>query len=401
MYDAIVAGAGPAGNLAAFRLSAMGHRVVVLDRRHVIGDKLCTGIIGAECARRFPPDQAHIHRETCGATFVSPSGKRYPITRSEPQAFVIDRVAYVDSVARDAIGAGATYKLGVEVTGIDVSGQGVVVQTSGESGQERHQAQVLVIASGFGSNLLSKVGLRAGGPRDYMLGSQAEVAVEGLKDTEVYLGQEVAPGSFGWLVPNGNSRALVGVVSRGKLNGHMGRLLSSLQRDGRIGRVTKEPTRWGIPLKPLPKTYADRVLVVGDAAGLAKPTTGGGIYYALLSGEMAAETVDDALSAEDYSARRLKRYERKWRATFGRELRVGYYARVLYEAMGDAQIERLLDRFASREVQDELLNSGDFSFDWHSRVILKSVSHKDLRPLITSFGPIVTGLLLRLIRPGS
>ena len=181
----------------------------------------------------------------------------------------------------------------------------------------------------------------------------------------------------------------------------MGRLLSSLQRDGRIGSVTKEPTRWGIPLKPLPKTYEDRVLVVGDAAGLAKPTTGGGIYYALLSGEMAAETVDDALSAEDYSARRLKRYEQTWRATFGRELRVGYYARVLYEAMGDAQIERLLDRFASREVQDELLNSGDFSFDWHSRVILKSASHKDLRPLITSFGPIVTRLLLRLIRPGS
>ena len=122
----------------------------------------------------------------------------------------------------------------------------------------------------------------------------------------------------------------------------MDSLLSSLRRAGRVRSVLKEPRRWGIPIKPLAKTYGDRVLVVGDAAGFVKPTTGGGIYYALLSGEAAAEAAHGAIAAGDYSARRMKLFEDSWRDTFGRELRIGYYARRMYEALGDSQIERLL-----------------------------------------------------------
>ena len=393
MHDVIVIGAGPAGNIAALRLSTQGYRVQVLDWRRNIGDKLCTGIIGVECAERFPPEDEHVISEAKSATLVSPVGTRHRIVREKTQALIINRVAYVHALARRAKEAGAAYALGPKVANIEISNEGVSVLTTGPEGRSRHRANMVIIASGFGTPLLEMVGLQNGRHRDFMVGSQAQVEVDGLEDTEVYLGREIAPGSFGWLVPISDSSALIGIVARGGLNGHMGRFVSSLQKSGKVRDVIKEPSRWGLPLRPLSKTFGDRVLVVGDAAGLVKPTTGGGIYYALLSGEIAAATAGEALADDDFSARRLKGYETEWRAVFGRDLRIGYGARLLYEAMGDRQLERLLSAFASQEVQGDLIDSREFSFDWHGGVILRALRHRDLGPLIESFGPIAARIL--------
>ena len=302
----------------------------------------------------------------------------------------------MESIARNAMDAGSDYELGSRVTNIEHSKRGISVSTSGDAGQRRFEAQIAIIASGFGSPLLRMVGLKDRGNRDFMVGAQAEVDVNGLEDTEVYLGERIAPGSFGWLVPLSGSRALIGIMASRGLNGQMGRFISDLHSDGRVREVIKEPRQWGIPLKPLPRTYCDRILVVGDAAGLAKPTTGGGIYYGLLSGELAANAAHEAFIAGDFTATQLRRYQKRWRGVFGRELRVGYYTRSLYEAMDDDQVERLVS--LSCGVQDELVNSQDFSFDWHSKVLLKAVRHGELLPLIRSFGPLVSSTLARLVR---
>ena len=396
MHDVIVVGAGPAGSIAASTLAQAGHGVVCLDWRTNLGDKLCTGIIGAECRKRFPPLDEHIHRGEKAVTIVSPNGRRYNIARDETQGFIIDRVAYVASLAQNASEAGAEFDLGRRVTSIEVAGDGVTVLASGAGGHTSHRARLLIIASGFGSPLLGMVGLRDNGNQPHMVGSQAEVIANDLEDTEVYLGQAIAPGSFGWLVPVAGSRALVGLVSRQGLNGHMDRFISTLQQDGKVGEIVKQPKRWGIPLKPLARTYADRVLVAGDAAGMAKPTTGGGIYYALLSGELAAETAGEALAADDLSARQLRVYEKRWKALFGKEMRVGYMARMLFESLGDSQLDRLLDTLVSCESRDGII-SGEFSFDWHSKLILRAINHRDLGGLIRSFGPAVVPFLSKMV----
>ena len=286
--------------------------------------------------------------------------------------------------------AGADYRQGPRVADIDISPSGATVSMAGPGGMNRERAQVVILACGFGSRLLRSVGLLDGRRRDYLVGAQADVLVDGLEETEVYLGERIAPGSFGWLVPLSDSRALVGLISRQRLNGHVGRFLATLRMDGKVEQVVRRPRRWGIPLKPLTRTYGDRVIAVGDAAGLVKPTTGGGIYYALLSGEVAAEAVDEAFIGGDFSAGKLKNYQKRWKALFGREVSVGYYARTLYEALGDERIESLLSVFSSCGVQEELINSGEFSFDWHSKVILKALGHRRLGSLIRSFGPVAT-----------
>ena len=165
-----------------------------------------------------------------------------------------------------------------------------------------------------------------------------------------------------------------------------------------MGDVVTEPRKWGIPLKPLNKTYADRVLVVGDAAGFAKPTTGGGIYYAIRSGEIAAVVANEAFVDGDFSSKLLKRYQSRWKGVMGRELSIGYYARMLYEALGDRRLEYLLSASSEWGIQDELINSREFSFDWHSRIIRTAVSHRTLGAVIKSFGPMVTPFLSTLVR---
>ena len=397
MYDAIVVGAGPAGNIAALRLSQQGHRVAVVDWRHDIGDKLCTGIVGIECVKRFPPDDRHVIREAKSATIVSPSGRRYHVEREEPQAFIIDRVAYVRALARRAADVGAEFILGSRVNQVDVTDRAVTVSAGDSSSLS---ARLLLLTSGFGSPLVKAAGLQNGKNGDYMAGVQAEVVVNdgAVEDAEVYLGKRVAPGSFGWLVPLDGSRALAGIISRQKLNGHMDDFLSGLRAQGRVWEMTKGPSNWGVPIRPAQRTYADRVLVAGDAAGHVKPTTGGGIYYALLSGELAGEAAAGALECGDLSAGRLRLYERRWKSLFGRELTIGHYARLFYESLEDEQIDRLMAEIWDSGLKDELIDPPDFSFDWHGGVILKALKHRRLGAVLRSFGPVAGQFLSRLAR---
>ena len=398
LRDAIVIGAGPAGNIAASELASKGWDVAVVDWRENLGEKLCTGIVGMECHERFPVRPEHVYRHARSAAVFSPSGIEYPVVADRTTALIVDRAAYIRSMADTAIGEGAEYILGRRVSKIECSGSGISVETVAEGPISRIDAKMAIVTSGFGTPLLRMVGLRAGKKTDHMVGNQTEVRAEGLAGTEVYTGDHIAPESFGWLVPLDGSRALVGIMSRHKLNGHLQHFQEFLTAKGKISEPNPAAKSWGIPLKPVSKTYGDRVLVAGDAAGFAKPTTGGGIYYALISGQMAGRAAVEALENERFSASDLKGYESQWKQGIGKEFRVGYYARMLFESMSDEQLERLMSLFLSDGMLQDLVLSPDFSFDWHSGIITKTVRHGDLTPVIRSFGPIVAPFLARLLR---
>ena len=163
MHDVIVIGAGPAGNMAALHLARAGKSVAVLDMREAIGDKLCTGIIGNECARLFPPKPEHIHSAARSVTIVSPSGVRRRIRRAKPHAYIVDRVAYVRSVADEARRQGADYTLGARVSDIRVGADDVQVTANRPNGAAplRLQSRMAIVAAGFGTPLLRRAGVGA------------------------------------------------------------------------------------------------------------------------------------------------------------------------------------------------------------------------------------------------
>ncbi len=388
MDDVIVVGAGPAGNGAALGLASRGLSVTVIDSRRVIGDKLCTGILGSECLRRFPIDPALVYRHASTARVVAPQGPTLRFDAAAPQASVVDRVAYVDSFARQAQAAGARYHLGQRVGGAQVEPDGVTVTT----GDGSYRARCLVLAAGFGSPLSRQLGL--GSVPDFVVGAQATVSTRDVGDVEVHLGQQVAPGFFSWLVPTRPGQALVGLLARQQAQERLGGFLETLRRQGKITGVARAPACWGIPLRPLKRTYRDRVVVVGDAAGQVKPITGGGIYYSLMAGELAASVLGDALAQDDLSAARLSQYQDRWQALLSSELDVGYSARRLYELLSDQQISFLLRQVGANGFRTQLAE-GSISFDWHGRVISRLLGHPALAGALHLLSP----LLCRLAPP--
>ena len=150
-----------------------------------------------------------------------------------------------------------------------------------------------------------------------------------------------------------------------------------------------KPVCWGIPLRPLRKTYADRVLVVGDAAGQVKPTTGGGIFYSLLASEIATDALDQALAEDDLSANRLGSYQKEWKRLLSKELEVGYSARRVFEFLGDGHISSLINQASANGFVAELTNSPDVSFDWHSSMIGKIMGHPTLGGVLSLVNPLL------------
>jgi flavin-dependent dehydrogenase len=233
--------------------------------------------------------------------------------------------------------------------------------------------KVVVIACGFNPGFLERAGL--GTYKDFTMGAQGEVEAPGLEEVEVYFG-DVAPGFFAWLVPMTPRRARAGLLSRENPGRYLKKWLAELAGSGKIASADVRISYGGIPLRPLPRTYGERLIAVGDAAGQVKPTSGGGIYYGLLCADIAADTLHEALQDGDLSAGRLARYERGWRKKLGRELRTGYWFRKIFERLSNRQIDGIFRIIKAGGIDEALLKAEDVSFDWHGRTIMKLLKYR-------------------------
>ena len=377
MYDVLVIGGGPVGSYAALVLAGKGHKVVLLERNPHLGEKTCcTGIIGRECVDAFDIKDDVILRQVNSASLFSPSGKVLRVWREEPQACILDRSAFDISMAKRAQNEGVEYILGTTVSDIEIVNNGVRVKASCKGKETILETSAVVIASGFGSGLSKLMGMGSAG--DFVAGVQAEVPTANVEEVEVYFGREVAPGFFGWMVPASSGMARVGLLSRRNPGLYLTKLISSLMTQGRIASAEVKFSYGAIPLKPLSRTCAERLLVVGDAAGQVKPTSGGGIYYGLLCAEMAADTLHQGLQNGDLSAKRLASYEQSWKKKLKQELKIGYRARKLFEHLSDRQIDRIFDVIKSSGIDKDLLRADDITFDWHSKAVSRLMGYKML-----------------------
>ncbi|MFC2025168.1 geranylgeranyl reductase family protein [Chloroflexota bacterium] len=382
LYDVAIIGAGPVGSQVAYRLAEIGYGVVVVERKERLGEPVCcTGIISQECVNSFAIDESVVFRRVNSAKIFSPSAKLLSLWRREPQACIVDRAAFNVALANRAQSKGVDYVLNSRVENIEVNKDRVRIEAaSKEGGLNLFEARAVVIAAGFSAKLVEKLGLGKVG--DFVMGAQAEVETTGVDEVEVYLGQEIAPGFFAWLVPTAPHKALVGLLSRRSPGLYLKRFMSSLLAQGKIASAEVEISYGGIPLKPLARTYSERLVVVGNTAGQVKPTTGGGIYYGLLCADMAANTLQQALKSDTLSARNLANYEKKWKKRLGLELKVGYWAQKFYERLSDNQVDKILGIIKSNGIDKALLKADYVSFDWHGRVVLRLIGHLALSKLV-------------------
>ena len=234
MDDFIVIGAGPGGNNAAYHLALRGYKTTVIDRKTAIGDKLCTGIVGAECLERFPANESLIIREAKAARFISPSGVEVELTKDSTQAYVLDRVSYVASIADKAKAAGANY-VTQSVTNVDIQPNFVDVRVENSKGTASLKARAVIIGGGFGTKFTRRLGL--GYVKDFATGAQAEMVAPKQDQVQVYFGRHIAPHFFGWLVPTSPDRALVGLMARHNASGLLTGFIDRLRADGKVTTI--------------------------------------------------------------------------------------------------------------------------------------------------------------------
>jgi len=368
LYDVAVIGGGPTGSRVAYRLAGMGYGVVVVEQKDRLEEPVCcAGIISRECVESFDIDESIIYRWANSARLFSPAGKMLRVYRDEPQAAIVDRTALNMALASRARGEGVEYVLSSRVRSVQVGDDRVRIEVARQGEKSVFEARAAVIASGFRPRFTAELGF--GTVSDFVMGAQAEVETAGIDEVEVYCGQEIAPAFFGWLVPTSPHRALVGLLSRRTPVPYLKKLVASLIAGGKTGSGEFEARIGGVSLRPLPRTYGDRMLVVGTAAGQVKPTTGGGIYFGLLCADIAASNLGRALEADDLSAGSLAGYERDWKRKLWHELKTGYRARRLYERLSDRQVDRIFDIIKSSGIDEALLEAEGLTFDWHGRVM--------------------------------
>lgn len=382
--DVLVVGAGPAGSVAARDIARHGFKVLLLEEHARVGSPVhCSGLVTPrtlEAAGVAERDVA-VNRIR-GAIVHSPLGRQVVVGGDRVRALVIDRRRFDERLAEQAQEAGATLLLDRRVSGLRISARAVEVVTEGSGATRALTAGMVIGADGAMSAVARSLGLA--GQRETVVAIGGEVAASSLEPdlVEVFVEPELTRGWFGWLIPTGTagvSRIGAGLGQRGSSPRRV--LEPMMGRHAHLkGRTFLRLQGGLIPIAPPGRIVADRAMLVGDAAGGAKPTSGGGIYTGVLSARMAASAAVHALSQEVHSAEALQPYEVAWATRVRRELLLGQALRRLLMRLTPGQIDEMLGLLELPEFRKLVLANGDIDFPARlfsrllcSRVVLRSL----------------------------
>ena len=366
--EVIIVGGGPSGLCLAARLAESGIRVLVLEKKDEIGSNIvCAGIIGKEVFDDFGLSEDSALGELQAVRLISPFGTSIVYRHPTAFAYVVDRGTFDRNLAKEAVQKGAVIELDTKAEDVRVSEDDVKISArTGEGEMRSYSSRLAVVASGIDYSLHKKIGL--GTPKEYMNGAQIEIEADITVPATIFVGRDVAPGGFAWIVPSGRKRLRVGVLTRRDPKTYLSQLLKTSLPD-----LSAEKAMAGIKVKVIAqglfsRTFGERVLAVGEAAGQVKTTTGGGVAFGLLGADIAAGVILQGFAKNDFTARTLSRYENSWKTAVQREIVLGRMARRMCSRLSDLQMERIFHLAQTDGVIPIIREKGDF--DWHGDLIL-------------------------------
>jgi len=372
IHDVIIIGGGPIGSFVAQLLASEGLEVVLLEKKSAIGEDVnCTGIISTECFERFNLPQNTIIKPLKVIKIFSPSGYSIVYDAPSPFAYVVERSIFDFEINRIALKKGAILYLETKAERIEITDEAFKVRVKIRGEEAELSSRVGVIATGFELNFLGALFNRT---QDFLYGVQTNVKINSCKDVKIYLGNRIAPGSFAWVVPTNGNSAKIGLISDKNSVIYLKNFLkhpfiANKLNDGHNNYIKCSP----IPLGRIPKSYGERFVIVGEAAGQVKTTTGGGIYFGFLGAEIAAQTIIRAFERDDFSEKMFKEYELRWREKIEPELKAGIYLRKIFSRFSDAQIDKLINFVGKNGILPALKEKT--KFDWHKDLITSLFQH--------------------------
>lgn len=350
--DVLVVGAGPAGSVAAWQAKQAAPEldVVLLERDRAVGAPVrCAEGVGDAGLREFAnPDGADwTARKITRVIFQAPDETEV-VVAERGVGWILDRTRFDAFLAAQAAAAGAEVLVGAEATAMSRNGDGrwhVHVKQWGA--EEIYRARIVIGADGVETMVGRWAGLDTRVPsRD--MESCAQYVLQGIEfdPDAIYLqfSDAIAPGGYAWIFPKAVGVAnvglgLVALKARGRnarqyLDAWVERRFPGAARTGyTVGGVIVHTT--------IKKTYADGVLVAGDAAHMINPLSGGGINNAMKAGRLAGCTAAAAIREGDTSERRLSAYHKAWMDLLGDDHLKYYRIKQALEHMDDAFLNSL------------------------------------------------------------
>lgn len=355
-YDVLVIGGGPAGAIAAKTAVEKGLSALIVEKRPAIGAPVrCAEGIGKEALQEFiDPDPRWISAEMTGAGIVAPDGffmKLESAMAGGKVGYVLDRKFFDRELVWKAAEAGADVAVKSRACAPileDGVVKGAKIDYCGKVSSVR--AQVVIAADGVESKFSKWCGIDTTVPvREIMSSVQYVMADIDIDPgaTIFYLGNDVAPEGYLWVFPKGKRTANVGIGISGRKSGEGHRAKDYLDKFVKKtfpNGKTIEYIPGGVSVcRPLECTVADGLVIAGDAARVVDPLTGGGIYNAMYTGKLAAETAADCIGKGDVSKKALMSYDREWRASkMGKSIERNYHIKEYLIKQSDEKLNEII-----------------------------------------------------------
>ena len=357
-FDVVIGGGSVAGLLCAREIASKGFSVIVIEEDYEIGTpEHCGGLVslsGLEELGVIPFRKIFEHMIE-SAKVSSPNGKSFTINSKKQKVVEISRRELDKQIAFQAQKNGAVIK--VKTSFQEITDTGI------RTNEEKIDCKIFVDARGV-SSLIHK-------DRTGILSSaQYEIYADWIHKgkVEVIFDQEKYAGFFAWVIPSGEGKGKVGVAGKGI---KVSETLDNILRDkGEYSTIRKIFAPIWIK-GPIKNFVEGKTVIIGDAAGQAKPTTAGGIFTSGMGGIYAGQAISEFLKTNN--SEDLKQYQKKWTERFGKEFEKQILARKLLERIDNNTINKLFESITP-EIIKEISEKDDF--DFHTGSIIKLLGLK-------------------------
>ena len=365
-FDSIVVGAGPIGGYLSKKLNDNGHSVLLLEEHDEIGRPFqCAGLVNPAAMETIGLESS-ILTSIWGANIHSPNGKRVSIGDPNiPRTFSVCRKIFDEAVVMQSIATGTEIMLSTKPVSASIENEYVEVNIDGPNGSETVRCKLLCGADGAHSWVRRK--FRMGNPTETMIGFQIEVTGYSGDDgmLDMYTGASIAPGFFSWAIPTGETTRL-GTWTKASLMGgtsseeFMSRLMEDKNLNSRFTDCSEVARFCGpVPSGIVRRPMRERVALFGDAAGICKPTTGGGIGPGFKQVDMLVPLLSNAISENDLGEARMKALSSKLKQMKRDQRKKRALRDAFLTEMNDSELEDIFSVWARPEVTDLINEFGD------------------------------------------
>jgi geranylgeranyl reductase family protein len=379
-YDVAIIGAGPVGGNLANELAKKGYNVAVFEEHREIGYPLqCAGLVTPRIFKLLNiKKQNIIQNKIHGARIHSPQDIKFIIGGNKLHAYVINRPLFDKAILQQASDNGASIYLQSRVSYAYKKREKVFLKIKNKISVS---CKLLIGADGVHSS--TRVWFNFPQPREILYGIGAELRLREKTDVEfvdIFIGENIAPGFFGWLIPINEEKCRVGLCIGKESKKHslktcFNKFLHELQKQKIIENREVKPNIGGaIPLGLLKKTSSSNVMIVGDAAAQVKPLSGGGLYPGIKCSKHCISTTLYALEENDFSEASLQKYHKSWIGDIGKEIKKTLFIRKIFKKLSDRDMDKIAMLLKeNRDLIDIISKYGDM--DYPSKLIKPLLSN--------------------------